>query len=122
MWTIKKSVILNACESARNYFPNEFFCFLGGNPKKNVIDEIIFFPSDSTPVSASINPYIIPFDPSILGTLHSHPTGEANPSDADKDFFRKYGVNIILAWPYTIETMKVYNDKGQRIKVTIEED
>jgi len=119
MWSIKKSVLLNACSAAINFIPDEFMCFLGGNKKTKTIDEIIFMPTENSEHSASVNELNIPFDDTILGSLHSHPFSSNKPSKEDKRFFRKYSVNAILGYPYSIETIGFYNEKGEEIKITL---
>ena len=96
MWTIKKSIIEDCVNSAQNVFPKEFLCFLGGNKKDQTIDEIVFLPSISGESFATINLTNMPNDTSIIGSLHSHPNGVARPSLADKRFFTRYYINIIL--------------------------
>ena len=122
MWKIKKSVLINACSASSNYLPQEFMCFLGGNKKAELIEEIVFLPTRNSEDSASINEYSIPFDDTIVGTLHSHPSSSNNPSEADKRFFRRYSINIILKEPYFPENSAFYNEKGQRISVEIIND
>ena len=122
MWKIKKSVLLNAITASTNFMPDEFMCFLGGNPKEETIYEIIFLPTHNNENSASINEYTIPFDDSIVGTLHSHPKSNSSPSLADKKFFRKYLLNAILGYPFFIENASFYNEKGENTKIQIIED
>ncbi|MFA6268789.1 MAG: Mov34/MPN/PAD-1 family protein [archaeon] len=122
MWSIKKSVLLNALKSAENYYPDEFMCFLGGQKKENIIDEIVFLPTSTTIDSATINETIIPFDESILGSLHSHPNGYATPSLADKKFFTKYNLNLIFGYPFTLTNINFFNAKSEKIKINLIED
>ena len=122
MWKIKKSVLINASTAATNYLPDEFMCFLGGNKKEQLIEELVFLPTENSPYSASINEYTIPFDDTIIGTLHSHPTGTRTPSQADKRFFRKYELNIIMGPPYSAENCAFYSSKGELIQISIIED
>lgn len=122
MWKIKKSVLINAISAANNFLPDEFMCFLGGERKNELVYEIVFLPTENNEHSASINEYTIPFDDSIIGTLHSHPGSSSNPSTADKKFFRKYLINAILGYPFDINNISFYNEKGEKIPITIIED
>ncbi|MFA5931217.1 MAG: Mov34/MPN/PAD-1 family protein [archaeon] len=122
MWKIKKSVLINAISASNNFMPDEFMCFLGGNKKEELIHEIVFLPTHNNETSASINEYTIPFDDSIVGTLHSHPNGSSSPSTTDKKFFRKYSLNAILGYPFFIENISFYNEKGENTQISLIED
>jgi len=119
MWKIKQSLLLDASDSAKRYYPDEFMCFIGGNAKSEIADEIVLLPTYNDTTSASILESVIPIDASIIGTLHSHPDSSARPSDADKKFFMKHKLNIILGSPFSIQSAAFYDEKGKRITVTI---
>ncbi|MFA6064758.1 MAG: Mov34/MPN/PAD-1 family protein [archaeon] len=121
MWKIKKSVLLNAILAANNYLPEEFVCLLGGNKKSQEITEIVFVPSETSEDAASINTLSIPFDETILGSLHSHPYSSGQASTADKTFFSKYPINAILGHPYTLENVIFFDEKGKAVQVLIVE-
>ena len=97
MWKIKKTLLEDLFESSRRYYPDEFMCFLSGNKKKQISDEVVFLPNTSGKTFASISESTIPLDDTILGSVHSHPTGRAMPSTADKHFFLKYDLNLIIS-------------------------
>jgi len=122
MWQIKKSVLINAMSAAKNYYPDEFMCFLGGDRKTKTINEIVLVPTENTKNSASINELTIPFDETIVGTLHSHPNENNTPSNADKKFFRKYTLNIILGYPYDLTNASFYDENAKIPQVEIIED
>jgi proteasome lid subunit RPN8/RPN11 len=119
MWQIKKDLLLDAIHSAERYLPAEFICFLGGNRKKEVVEEIVFLPSNTSEDSASIDEYSLPIDDTILGSLHSHPFGINSASAQDKKFFSKYPLNIVLGYPYSIENIGFFGAKGERIQVVL---
>lgn len=108
--------MLNA---AKNTYPNEFVCFLGGDNKKEEIIEFVFLPNESDTHSASINTQVIPFDDTIVGSLHSHPNSTNNPSNADKKLFSKYKINLILGYPFLIENIGIYDEKINRIQIEL---
>jgi len=68
---------------------------------------------------SSFSPWFLPFDPSILGTIHSHPSGSLKPSEVDLNHF--YGrVMVIVAYPYRSEVdIAAYNKEGERIPVKV---
>ena len=119
MWKIKKELIEELINAAKNNYPNEFLCFLGGDTKKEEITEFVFLPSRSNENSASIDTQAMPFDETIIGTLHSHPSGYNYPSNADKRMFSKYFVNLILGYPFLIENIGVYDKKSKKTELNL---
>ncbi|MEI7961829.1 MAG: Mov34/MPN/PAD-1 family protein, partial [archaeon] len=101
MWKVKRTLLLDAGMAARNYYPKEFMCFLGGNGENETIEEIVFLPTQTSENSASVNELDIPFDDTIIGSFHSHPSGPNSPSRQDKKFFLKYKINAIINNPFT---------------------
>jgi proteasome lid subunit RPN8/RPN11 len=97
MWKIKQNLIEDAFFAANNFLPKEFLCFLGGDEKKQEITEIVILPTYNGETFSSINTNIIPFDKTIIGSLHSHPNGITQPSEADEKFFKNYKINIIIS-------------------------
>lgn len=62
--------------------------------------------------------HMLPFDLSIIGIAHSHPSGSNVPSTEDLNNF--YGkLMIIAAYPYDEWSMGVYNSKAQKIPYEI---
>jgi proteasome lid subunit RPN8/RPN11 len=120
MWTIKKTLLEDLIESSMKYQPNEFMCFLGGDKKKEIVEEIVFLPNESGETFASIQVNAIPFDDSIIGSFHSHPGNSSRASTADKKFFKKYEINIIFAI-YSRE-ISFYNSEGKEIQVRIRQN
>jgi proteasome lid subunit RPN8/RPN11 len=119
MWTLKKSLLEDLCSTAENYLPDEFMCFLAGDQKKEIITEIVLLPNYSSSTAVMINELNIPLDDTIIGTMHSHPNGSNHASGADKKMFRKYKLNLILGYPYTIENIAFYDEKANLIKITL---
>src|SRR5438445_1831825 len=63
--------------------PNEGILILRGKSKKGnvVVDGLVIPPfSHHGPTFAGFPHSFLPFDPSYVGTVHSHPTGSAKPS------------------------------------------
>ena len=64
---------------------------------------------------------MMPIDYTIIGTVHSHPSPSARPSDADLQLFRKHGkVHIISSLPFSVNSWKGYDQKGKEIDIKIE--
>ena len=119
MWKIKKELIIELLNAAKKSYPNEFICFLGGSVKKEEITEFVFLPNESDTHSASVNALSIPFDDTIIGSLHSHPNSTSIPSNADKKLFTKYHVNLILGYPFLIENIGAYDKNSANINVNL---
>lgn len=104
-------------ESSKKYYPDEFMCFLSGDKKIKEITEIVFLPSTSGTNFASILESVIPIDDTILGSVHSHPSGIASPSAADKVFFRRYKLNLIIST--SSNQIGFFDSTGNTIKVEV---
>ncbi|HSD04828.1 MAG TPA: Mov34/MPN/PAD-1 family protein [Nitrosopumilaceae archaeon] len=101
--------------------PNEGILILRGKSKKGevTIDRLVIPPfSHSGPTFAGFPHSFLPFDPSYVGTVHSHPTGSARPSVTDLHNF--FGlVSIIVKSPYEDEDIFAYDRDGNSIPITI---
>lgn len=61
-----------------------------------------------------------PLSSNVCGSVHNHPASRARPSRADLSFFERVGdVNIIALPPYTENSWKAYNRRGQEINLNI---
>ncbi len=119
MWKIRKNVLKLINESSKSSYPNEFGAFL--RAKYKVIYEIVLLPGTvSGGRSVLYNLLMKPIDFSIVGSVHSHPSGYPIPSQADLDMFSKTGdVHIIVAYPFNERSWKAYNRDGEEIEVKI---
>lgn len=119
-WKIKKEVILSIMELSKSAFPNEFSGMLVGDVDKKIINDIYIIPlTQNHRNSSSIRLDLVPMSLSIIGTVHSHPTGSAYPSSADLNFFQSKSVNIITNYPYSLNDFKVYDSFGKIIFLEI---
>jgi proteasome lid subunit RPN8/RPN11 len=108
--------ILGASRSRR---PQEFAGVL--RAKNGVITEVLWPPETiSSGRSAVMKLHMLPIDPSACGTVHSHPSGSASPSQEDLMLFAKYGrVHIIVAAPFDEHSWRAYDHRGKEIKLKI---
>jgi proteasome lid subunit RPN8/RPN11 len=118
MWKIKQNLIDDAFQAADNFLPKEFMCFLGGDENKQEINEIVILPTYNGETFSSVNLNIMPFDKTIIGSLHSHPNGFAQPSNADKQFFKRYKINLILG-NGPIRQIGFFDNKSNPLQVEI---
>jgi proteasome lid subunit RPN8/RPN11 len=116
---IKKKALQMILESAKSSYPNEFGALL--RAEEGEISELILLPGTISGNSQAIfQLYMRPIDFSIVGSAHSHPSGNYSPSEADLDFFRSTGsVHVIVGYPYTMRTWAAYNVLGERIKLEV---
>jgi len=115
MEKISKNLLLDLFDACRETYPNEFFAYLGKT--EDIIDYFvavpIFYQSED---SVSYWKHLSPVDFSVVGTIHSHPSGMPIPSRADLASFSKEGnIHVIVSYPYTLETLAFYDRNGKRI-------
>jgi len=121
-WKIKKKCIEMILASAKSTYPNEFGALLRvDEEKKDTIVELVLLPGTVQGESHAIFKLnMMPVDFSIVGTIHSHPSNNPNPSGADIHLFQKHGkIHIIAAAPYTIDSWSGYDNKGNSVKIEI---
>ena len=60
------------------------------------------------------------FDSTLKGSIHSHPSGNPNPSLTDiNNIFKTKKFNFIIAYPYNLRSIKCFNNKGREIEFRI---
>jgi proteasome lid subunit RPN8/RPN11 len=121
-WKITSSCLSMILESAKSVYPNEFIGLLRVEQKHpHTIYEIVLLPGTVSGNShAMLQLHMRPFDLSIVGTIHSHPSGFYYPSSADRQLFQKYGrVHMIVGYPYLEKTWMAYDSWGNQIPMTV---
>lgn len=117
---ISKDVIDECLDYARASHPKEFLAFLDGKIENNtlLLNELLYHQYEATSQSATP---IFHFNYTrFYGSIHSHPSSNNKPSTMDLRFFRKLGiVHCIIAYPYTIDSIKFYNHNGEEIMIEI---
>ena len=104
--------------------PNEGILILRGKAKKGhiSIDGLVIPPFFHTgPTFAGFPHSFLPFDPSYVGTVHSHPTGVAKPSVTDLHNFFGF-VTMIVQSPYEDGDIFAYDRDGNLLELTISSD
>ncbi|MFH0850328.1 MAG: Mov34/MPN/PAD-1 family protein [Candidatus Bathyarchaeota archaeon] len=67
---------------------------------------------------ASFPVHMLPIDLSIVGTVHSHPSGNLSPSLGDFNGF--YGrIMMIVGPPFNRSAVAVYDKRGERLEVEV---
>jgi len=115
---VSREILTTILESARRVHPKETIFLLRGKaaPNSLKISELLIPPAATYGEGFSAFPmHMLPMDFSIVGTVHSHPSGSLAPSYEDLN--RSMGrVIIIVAFPYQgIENVAAYNRDGEKL-------
>ncbi len=120
---ILNHLAIGLCEQARSVHPQEFVGLL--RVKGGVLAEYLFPPGMQASNTSAI--YIsnrVPFDRSIIASVHSHPSGNTRPSPADLHMFSA-GTNLfhlVIGFPYNLTMIQGYDRRGNEIPLEIVEN
>ena len=117
---ISRRVLDSALASARSSFPNEFGGVLRAEPP-GVIGELLLLPGTTAGRRhANFQLYMLPADLTVVGTVHSHPSGALHPSDADVRLFRNWGRrHLILGAPFGPGSWRAYDGNGEETTLEV---
>jgi proteasome lid subunit RPN8/RPN11 len=106
-------------EASRDSMTKEFGAYL--RAEKNVIYEIAILPGTIQGDKHTIfQTYNKPIDFSIVGSVHSHPSGVTLPSDADIHMFQNSGpIHLIVGYPFRLSDYSAYNQDGMKTDIKI---
>jgi len=121
---ISRDLLQALLESARSMDEEgegrEFVALL--REEDGVIREFLFLPFTSTERSASLRYDLMPLDPHVAGSVHSHPTGALRPSDADLRFFPTTGrYHLILGPPFSETSWRCFTSDGKPFRLEVVE-
>ncbi len=108
--------ILEVCASSH---PKEFTGRL--HETDQIITEVDVPIDQSRNVNEVMNLFTLPVDTHTVGSVHSHPSGGLEPSEADLRAFMQSGGNyhIIVSYPYNIADWACYDRFGTRRKLDV---
>ena len=115
--------ILNAIfAGAKALYPRESFLLLRGKKTKGTIriNDLVLAPfAVHGEGFANFNPYMFSGDFSLVGTVHSHPSGNISPSHVDLNHF--FGrILMIVGYPFEGEScVAVYDSNGEKMPLQI---
>ena len=117
---IRRDCLDSALACGRSSYPNEFGGLLRSE-EAGVITELLLLPGTTAGKRhANFMLYMLPADLSVVGTVHSHPSGALHPSDADLMLFRHWGNrHIILGYPYGIGAWRAYDGNGEEVHLAV---
>ena len=109
-------------ESAKRLYPRETILMLRGKKSKDrieIVDLVIPPFAAHGHGFANFPMYMLPMDFSLVGTVHSHPSGNINPSSMDLNHF--FGrILMIVGFPYNGEEhVAVYNSEGMKLPLIV---
>jgi len=116
---IRRKTLRMILAASKDAYPNEFGAFL--RAEKGVITELLLIPGTIGGKRHAIFQFHhAPIDFSVVGTVHSHPSGVFAPSDEDRLLFGKFGgVHIITGRPYDETTWAAWDNAGQQIALEV---
>lgn len=109
---IRRATLQMILAASRDTYPNEFAAVL--RAEEGVVTEIMPLPGTKFgDRSALLMLHMLPVDFSVVGSVHSHPSGIPLPSGADLQLFRYFGyLHIIVGHPYTPEMWRAWDHDG----------
>lgn len=119
---IPKEMLSHILQNAIAVHPREMMLLLRGKISRNqaTITDLLVPPLATHGKSFSgFQRYMLPMDFSIIGTVHSHPSGVVKPSMAD--LHHSFGrIIMIVGFPYRDEAnVAVFNHSGERLTLKI---
>ena len=119
---LAESVLRSLLEFFSYNHPREGILLLHGkNTKKEIIINEIAIPPQAVHGEnfSSFPIFMLPADPTLQGTAHSHPSGILKMSNDDFNHF--YGkIMVIVGYPYLLEkNIAVFNRKGEQLKYSV---
>jgi proteasome lid subunit RPN8/RPN11 len=115
---MRRELLDTIFEGAKRLYPKESILLLRGRKTKNIIvvTDLLVPPLASYGRGfAHIPLHMMPMDFSVVGTVHSHPSGNFMPSSTDLNHF--FGrVLMIVAFPFLSEkNVAIYGHSGERL-------
>jgi proteasome lid subunit RPN8/RPN11 len=108
---IASDTLIFILETSKSTAPDEFAGLL--QEKDGIITEVLILPgTESSEQNAVIKLFMMP-NIKAVGSIHSHPGPNREPSKADLHMFSKTGnCHIIVGYPYDIQSWTCYDSEG----------
>lgn len=117
------TVLLNSIfEGAKRLYPKETVMLLRGKKSKGLIhvSGLVVPPLAVYGYGFANLPFHrLPMDFSVVGTVHSHPSGNINPSSVDlNQFFGR--VLMIVGFPFaSTQNAAIYDSNGEKLQLEV---
>ena len=120
--SIPSELLETILEGAKQLYPRESFLLLRGKKSKGIISvsDLVVAPfAVHGNGFASYSPHMLPMDFSVVGTVHSHPSGNVQPSHVDLNHMMGR-VLMIVGYPFADERcVAVYNSNGEKLALHV---
>jgi proteasome lid subunit RPN8/RPN11 len=120
--SMSQDLLASIFEGAKRLYPRETILILRGKKVKETIriSDLIIPPLATYGEGFATYPlHLLPMDFSVVGTVHSHPSGNKTPSDVDFNHF--FGrILMIVGSPYASQRdVAVYNSHGEKLPLEV---
>jgi proteasome lid subunit RPN8/RPN11 len=120
--SIPQDLLDTILAGAKQLYPRESFLLLRGKKHKDVIavSDLLIAPfAVHGRGFASYPSHMLPMDFSIVGSVHSHPSGNTHPSSVDLNHV--FGrVLMIVGYPFADEKcVAVYSSDGEKLTLNV---
>ena len=109
-------------EGAKRLYPKETLLLLRGKKSKNAIHVIDLVVPPLAVYGygfANLPFHMLPMDFSVIGTVHSHPSGNIKPSSVDLNHLFGH-VLMIVGFPFdSTHNVAVYDSRGEKMQLKI---
>jgi proteasome lid subunit RPN8/RPN11 len=107
---------------AKQLYPRESFLLLRGKKRKSIVEvtDLLLAPfAAHGEGEVQFNPYMFAGDYTLVGTVHSHPSGNISPSHVDLNYF--FGrVLLIVGPPFEgKKCIAAYDSNGDKLPIEI---
>jgi proteasome lid subunit RPN8/RPN11 len=118
---VERGLLREMLMFAKERHPKEAVLMLRGKVNKEsiTITDYLFPPFATTnSVMASYPIHMLPIDFSIVGTVHSHPSGSLQLSTQDMNNI--YGrISVVMGFPYEVEDVAAYNKQAEKVLIKV---
>jgi len=109
-------------DGAKHLYPRETILMLRGKKVKDTIriNDLVIPPlANYGHGFANYQLHLLPMDFSLIGTVHSHPSGNITPSDVDFNHF--FGrILMIVGFPFAgVQNVAVYNACKEKLPIEV---
>lgn len=119
---IPSELLKTILEGAKQLYPRESFLLLRGKKSKDVISvsDLVVAPfAVHGNGFASYSPHMLPMDFSVVGTVHSHPSGNIQPSHVDLNHMIGR-ILMIVGYPFGDERcVAIYDSNGEKLALHV---
>ena len=119
---VPKDILDAIYDGAKQLYPRESFLLLRGKKSKGVIKitDLVLAPfAVHGQGFAHFNPYMFSGDFSLVGTVHSHPSGNISPSHVDMNYF--FGrILMIVGYPFEGQNrVAAYDSNADKLPIEV---